>query len=116
KFHNIVERLQLTASHLLEGKNIKLVFDVPGSLNDVKLSMQQRKNLYLLLKEAIVNVAKYSEAAECNIYGEKNDNKVNIRVNDNGVGFTGDEKTLGGNGIINMKQRAKELNGILQIL
>jgi ligand-binding sensor domain-containing protein len=115
KFHNIVERLQLIASELLNSRNIQLEFNIPESLNDAKLSMQQRKNLYLLLKEAINNVAKYSEATMCTIQAERTDKKVNIVVNDNGVGFTGEERSLGGNGILFMKQRAVELNGSLQI-
>ncbi len=115
KFLNIIERLQIIATQTLEAKNIKLEFDIPESINELKLSMTQRKNIYLILKEAINNVAKYSEAVNCSIKAIKVDKHINIRIHDDGVGFKEESNTLGGNGIINMKHRAEELNGTLQI-
>ena len=115
RFSKIIERLRVFASQLFDIKNITLHFDVNESINEMKLPMQYRKNIYLILKEAVCNVAKYSEAQNCYVVIGKNNSIVNISVRDDGKGFSETAATLGGNGLVNMKQRVNELKGDLKI-
>ena len=115
KFSSILERVRVFANQLLEAKNIKLFLQTPENLNDLHLETRHRKNIYLILKECVNNVAKYSEAKNCFIIVEKKDKRMNIQIKDDGKGFEKTELTLGGNGLINMKQRAEELRGSLAI-
>lgn len=83
--------------------------------NDIKLSMQQRKNIYLICKEALNNVAKYADAKNCIVEILRNENGVSIRISDDGKRINDQSETLGGNGLHNMKKRADELNGKIDI-
>ena len=64
RFDNVVNRMRAFAIELLEPANIQIRFNVSEGLADVQLDMQQRKNLYLIFKEALNNIAKY---ADCKI-------------------------------------------------
>ena len=115
RFTNIMQRLQAFAQQLFDVKNIRLHFEVPDDVNGMKMSMQHRKNIYLVLKEAINNVAKYSQAENCFVVVQQNGKQVQVQVKDDGVGFVPKTGNLGGNGLVNMKQRIEELNGIFNI-
>ena len=114
-FKNMMDRLQIFAIKILDAKNIRLQLEIPESLHHAKLSMPQRKNIYLILREAIHNVAKYSEASYCLISAEIIKKKIHLLIKDDGVGFNSVNAGLGGNGLINMKQRAEELNAAFYI-
>ncbi|MBI3511687.1 MAG: hypothetical protein HY064_13580 [Bacteroidetes bacterium] len=116
KFDSVVNRLQLFAKQLFEAKQISFELSVPETLGDVRLTMQQRRNVYLVLKEAVNNVAKYSEAENCSVTIRRTDKKINVEVKDDGKGFAETGPSLGGNGLLNMKQRIEELNGIFNII
>jgi len=114
-FQDIMDRLQSFAVSILAGRNINLQMDIPESLQRVELDIQQRKNVYLLLREAVHNVAKYSKAKNCTIAGKIKHNLISLRVVDDGVGIDEQKPGLAGNGLINMRERAEELNGQFQI-
>jgi len=114
-FKNLMERLQIYAYKILEAKNINLQFDISEDLYHAKLNLQQRRNIYLILREAIHNVAKYSKANHCTIIAEIVNKKINLQIKDDGLGFEPITKSLGGNGFIHMKQRAEELNAVFTV-
>jgi ligand-binding sensor domain-containing protein/two-component sensor histidine kinase len=116
RFAETVRRLEIFANGILSARGISPSFSVDDSINQHKLSMQQRKNLYLICKEAINNVAKYSEAKSCSVQISDDGGKITISIKDDGVGIAENRQKLGGNGIINMKKRAQELKGILDII
>ncbi|MBC7884216.1 MAG: hypothetical protein H7X99_01995 [Saprospiraceae bacterium] len=111
---NMIERLEKFAQKLLAAQNIKLTLDMNPMLRNIKLTMPQRKNMYLILKESINNIAKYSKASNCYIHGRLENKKIHITIEDDGDGFQTDIVTSG-NGIVNMKSRATELNGTLTV-
>jgi signal transduction histidine kinase len=94
------------AADMLDGKNINGQFDFPANEPDVKLSMTQRRDLYLVFKEAVNNLVKYSEAANALIKIATGENTIEMLVEDDGKGFDS-EKVKYGNGLHNMMQRAK---------
>ncbi len=114
-FKNLMERLQIYAYKILEAKNINLKFEIPETLYNTKLTLQQRRNIYLILREAVYNVAKYSKANNCTITAELADKKINLQIKDDGHGFDVISKSLGGNGFTHMKQRAEELNAVFSV-
>jgi ligand-binding sensor domain-containing protein len=114
-FKDIMERIEIYALSLLDARNIKLKMDIADSLQDVQLDMQQRKNIYLILREAIHNVAKYSHATHCLVIGTVKNKIINLQVTDDGTGFDDINPSLGGNGLSHMQQRATELNAQFKI-
>lgn len=107
-FDNIFNRLQSFAFQMLEPKGCQIEFDLADHKGDIKLGMEERKNLYLLIKEAINNAAKYASCSELLVRVEKKNQGYRIEVRDNGKGFD-QEKTAGGNGLVNMHKRAEAL-------
>ena len=76
--------------------------------------MQQRKNLYLIFKEAVNNAAKYANCSIVNVKIFKEDHHVCLHVSDNGKGFE-PEFCENGNGLKNMRTRAAEIDGKISI-
>lgn len=99
-------------SQLLENE-IQCSFEVVGILKDFDVSGEKRRYVFLMIKEAIHNIIKHSQADHVNIKIMITDN-LKISISDNGVGFTNKGKDLG-NGILNMKERIKLLDGTLSI-
>lgn len=64
-FENVLERMQFFAAELLSGKNMLLKFEVDDKIKRSKFSMHQRKNIYLIYKEAVNNAYKYSGGTRC---------------------------------------------------
>lgn len=114
RFENILQRMRTFASGILEAKNIDLKFDASPSLPGLKLSMEKRKNLYLILKEAVNNVAKYSSCKTCTIKLWLEGKILNMKIEDDGVGFDLNDYSAG-NGLANMKRRSEEMKGKLDI-
>lgn len=110
----ITARMREFATGVLEAKNIDFTFRVEQQVQELKLDMEARRDLFLLFKEAINNLAKYSQCrhASVEIYIQKN--KLHMKIADNGVGFDVNDSD-GGNGLINMHKRAQSLKGRLTI-
>ena len=112
KFYNLINRIRDFAVRMMESRDVKVYFDVDDTMDDFKLDMEQRKNLYLILKEAVNNAAKYSHCKNLFIVVKYISNKLNVTIEDDGIGFRLNE-TGEGNGLINIKNRVKYLGGEL---
>ena len=111
---NLFIRMKRYAADMLDGKNIQGEFIFPAEEISLKLSMTQRRDLYLIFKEAVNNLVKYSVAAHALIQVTANDHSIAMVVKDDGKGF--DRTQLnGGNGLTNMEQRAAFSGGSLTI-
>jgi signal transduction histidine kinase len=95
---------------LLAGKGIAAGFDIDEKLDIAMTNPLARKNLLLIAKEAINNIAKYSGATEAFITLNQQESNAQLIIRDNGKGF---DKTLivPGNGLGNIEQRCRQLNG-----
>ncbi len=81
----------------------------------IRLEANVRKHLLLLFKEAMHNCLKYSQAANCKLEVEVKQDKLNIKLTDDGRGFD-PEKVKKGYGLRNMQERAANTSGELAIL
>jgi ligand-binding sensor domain-containing protein/two-component sensor histidine kinase len=115
RFEDILKRMKMFASEMLEAKNIVLHFNADVALYHLKLSMEQRRNLYFIFKEAVTNTAKYAAATNVIVKVTLQNRMMELLVKDDGNGFDAAYQTMGGNGLYNMQKRAEELNGTLKI-
>lgn len=121
RFDNIINRMRAFAIEISEPAGISIQFNIDDNIQDLQLNMQQRKDLYLIFKEAIHNSMKYADCKNISLHIEKQGNKtLCMTIQDDGIGFdmlpVGEEEpSLSGNGIKNMKKRAEELGGKLEI-
>ncbi|TKK65387.1 hypothetical protein FC093_19960 [Ilyomonas limi] len=114
QLENVINRMNLFASEILDVKNIELQFTSDETLAASRLTMKQRKNLYLFFKEAINNVTKYSEASKVIVSISRQDHHINMCIKDDGKGFDA-LNVVNGNGMNTMRKRAEELNGYFNI-
>jgi len=114
RFENIMVRMRSLAAEFAETSACSLHLDLDERLNDVKLNMEDRKNFYLIYKEAINNVAKYAGCRNLWVQMKLEQHTIVLQIRDNGKGFD-TLSTIKGNGIINMKNRAKLLKGTLTV-
>jgi signal transduction histidine kinase len=105
---NIVARMISFASGLLETQKIDLHCNVADNVKHLRLGLTLRHDFFVIFKEAVNNLAKYSEASEANINLEFQDPWLILIITDNGKGF--DAQTIkNGNGLKNMQIRAKKI-------
>ncbi len=117
-FEKMSGRMQNLAAELCSVKNIQLQFTAEETLDQLQLSMEQRRNIYLIFKEALNNALKYSICRNIKIDLRKDNRWLVLSVQDDGKGFNEAlvaENKWGGNGLKNMRHRAKEINGELMI-
>jgi len=114
QLENVINRMSLFATEILDAKNIELEFTSDETLAACRLNMKQRKNLYLFFKEAINNATKYSEASKVIVNISRKDHYLNMCIKDDGKGFDA-LSVVNGNGMNTMRKRADELNGHFNI-
>ncbi len=112
-FDNVLVKMKEFTSEMLEMKDIFYTFNT-DSLPNVKLSPSKQYNFYLIFKEAINNIVKYSNADEVSIELSCQEEHLILNITDNGIGF--DEKNIkSGNGLGNMRKRTESLGGEIKI-
>jgi signal transduction histidine kinase len=109
----IIKRMNYFASPITNAQNINLDFTYDENIKNAVLSLEKRKNLFLIFKEGITNALKYSKATNIFVHLYKTNSSLHMTIKDNGVGFSADKNQ--GNGLNNMKVRANDINGQLKI-
>lgn len=99
-------------SELLENSDLDFKFEIPENLPERTLSDEQKRNLYLVVKEAVNNTIKHAKATTVSIKMNF-EQGIAIQIQDNGIGFNYSTKTKtgSGNGLSNMKSRMEEIDG-----
>ncbi len=113
-FEKIIVRMRSFAHQLLKAKKVEYTFEVDEQLNRISLPMQVRKNFYLVFKEAVTNLIKYSGATRVAIALLQQDKSIVLRIKDNGGGIPVNAESQG-NGLMNMKRRAAEIHAELLV-
>ena len=109
-----VERLSDFAGGILEAKGIQWQLDAAPRALSVMLSAAQRRQLYLVFKEAIHNIAKHSEARRASLRLSVEQGTLRAEITDDGRGIRADDGH--GMGLRSMRSRAADLGGTLEIL
>ncbi|NNM23351.1 MAG: sensor histidine kinase [Flavobacteriaceae bacterium] len=86
-------------------------FNVAHELAEgASFSSVQGMNIYRIIQEAVNNALKYANASNITVNFSKTDLNYLLRIEDDGEGFDIEEVSFG-NGINNIKKRAKDLEG-----
>lgn len=113
EFMTLSTRIRNFVNDILGSTDIKYVIETDPVLDHLIKDITLRKNIILIIKEGVNNVAKYSEASQLNIKLGWINNTITIEIIDNGIGFEINETS--GNGIANMRKRVEELTGDFKI-
>lgn len=84
---NLVYRIRQFASDVLEAKNIQWSFQVPPDLEKVKLEPEQRRQIFLIFKEAISNIAHHSGCKSASLTITLAHGELAAEIRDDGRGF-----------------------------
>ena len=107
----LVNYLCLFVQEYLEPTPIRVRLDVPGELPMIPLKADQRHSLYLVVKEAVANVAKHSQASEVWLRMKYGADALELVIEDNGQGFDPAQANPDRNGLNNMQDRMTRLGG-----
>lgn len=109
-------RMREFASEVVEAAGMRCHMQLDARIEQRHFGLNQKRNVYLIFKEAVNNAVKYSNGDEVSIrFHLVTTSKLELEVKDNGVGFEVTESSQG-NGLRNMQRRADELNGVLKIV
>ncbi len=112
--YDLILRLRDTYTELSSYKSISFKSENLKSLEKVTLSMEHRQHLYLIFKEGINNCITHSGCSEISLDAYVHGKRLEMVLKDNGNGFNF-ERSSSGNGLDNIKSRAKKIGGILNI-
>ena len=114
KVENILVRMREYAAQTLEPLNIVTVINVDEMLLNKLLPLEARKEVLLIFKEAVNNIAKHSGCNKVIISLEKKDKKLLLEIVDNGKWKINGSSS--GTGVGSIRQRAKTIGGKAEIL
>lgn len=112
--HDLIVKLKDSYNEFFSSIGISFQVKNVEKSDDIKLPMEYKQNLLLMFKEAINNAIKHSSCKKIVLEAFYKDQTIEIILEDDGTGFNSDVVNYG-NGIKNMKDRAKKLKGILDI-
>ena len=93
----------------LNGKH-KVIFDFDSDIKSYEIDLQVKQHLYRILQTQLVNILKHAACTVIKVKGFIRDNKLQITISDNGVGFCVDAAKKG-IGLANIKRRVALLSG-----
>ena len=124
-FEQLQNRMMAFAAMILATRNILYDFTADEELKRIQFTGEQRKNIFLIFKEALHNIVKYADCKTACITLSVNNNNLMMAIKDDGKGFDVSQiaadtiftngESLGGNGIKNMHARADDVNAKLFI-
>jgi ligand-binding sensor domain-containing protein len=107
--YQLAERVKKFAIPLAEAKEIAIDFTVNDEQNK-PVSKTEKRNLLLMIKEAINNSVRHSDCTSIRVKIERfKNNSVKIVVSDNGKGFN-TEANPEGHGLKNIQFRARQIS------
>ncbi|HEY1869904.1 MAG TPA: two-component regulator propeller domain-containing protein, partial [Chitinophagaceae bacterium] len=110
----IIIHMRQYAAQLFEPLDIAFEFSVHENVYLLNPDFLNKRNIYLIFKEALNNAAKYAQCTKIFISLEAISAHFEMHITDNGKGFDLNSAAEG-NGLRNMKQRAEQLGGKLVI-
>jgi len=116
----LIPAIRWYAEDRLESVGVRVSWEVVGN-DEERFTPDIETALFRIAQEALTNASKYAEATEINIGLHLNDDRINLTICDNGIGFDisnvldNRERDGRGLGLLGMKERADLLSGTLDI-
>jgi len=114
QMHTLEARIKDFGYNLLTMKDIACNYQFEPAIEQACDKATLRKNILLIAKEAINNIAKYSRAKHAEISLTKQNGHIILLVQDDGIGFD-HSNCKKGNGLNNISSRAKAMGGVANI-
>lgn len=92
---------------------IQVQFIAEGNFDAVQ--EKEKVFIYRISQEAITNVIKHAQATKLKVELHSTSNVFTVIIEDDGIGFNPNDSKKMGNGLFNMKERVKLINGNIRI-
>jgi signal transduction histidine kinase/ligand-binding sensor domain-containing protein len=116
---SLLVRIRRFAGDLLEGRGVSVLFAAPPRAAEISLRPEAKRELYLVLKEALHNAARHARASEVRIEVTEAGGELVAEVRDDGVGFApsdpGPAGARSGHGLRNLRERAARVGAKLAV-
>jgi signal transduction histidine kinase/ligand-binding sensor domain-containing protein len=109
---DLLLKMKETAAKLLG--SLEYSFSAPPEKLTEKVSIEFKRNTFLMFKEALNNILRHSQASHADITVRHDDAGFTLRIHDNGRGFDPEQRGSG-MGLTNLRRRAAQIGGILTI-
>lgn len=106
---NMVAYIRSYALEYFDNSGVKCIINMPDEIPQVEVSGEIRRNVFLVVKEALNNVLKHSRATEVNITLTIDGKLIILQIHDNGKGIDFENLREFGNGLKNMKKRMEDV-------
>jgi signal transduction histidine kinase len=103
------------AQRLLDLASISCGLDIAHDLPEYPLDPKFRQELFFAFKEALTNVVRHAGATQVWLRISVREQCLIVEVSDDGHGFNPENRQAGDDGIANMKERLKALDGRCEI-
>lgn len=110
---SFAEYAKIYAENFFKKTNILLSTEKKDIILETVITTEQRRNLFLCLKEALNNAYKHSESNQLKLSFIQKDKEFMMKISDNGIGINHEKPE--GNGLRNMKRRMHEQNGHCEV-
>ena len=112
---DVVTRFEQFALTLAEARQIRIEKNISPEIRSVVLKKDEKRNIFLILKEAFNNCVKY---ADCKTFGYSirfiRPRKIHLKIWDDGKGFDMSQPGAG-YGLKNMRERAEQIGYSIEI-
>lgn len=110
---DLVARLRAFGSGILESRGVRWTCDEVSGAGGYELSLDQRRQIYLICKEAINNIARHSGASMAALRIELRNDHLRADIEDNGCGIQA--LSSFGLGMQSMQLRARRMGGTVEL-
>lgn len=111
---NLISYIRSYALEYFENTPIDCRVNVPGGTDNIELTGDKRRNIFLCVKETLNNAMKHSKASEIKINIAVQE-RLEIYITDNGVGIDLERIRQFGNGLKNITKRMSSIGGTYKI-
>ncbi len=122
RLSDLTHRMRRFASDILAARDIRFRFNAPPDEKVLKLGADLRREVYLIFKESVNNLAKHSGCTEAELDIHVAGDWLVVKVYDNGRGFdpaaaagNGHHDGMGGHGLYSLRRRAAALGGSFEV-
>ena len=110
-----IRRMKKYAATIQSRYNLEVSFAIEEKVNEIKLNMDKRHELFLIFKEALLNTGKHAGSKFADVDISYESGKIKLKLVDDGKGFDINEVSFG-RGLTDMRKKAESIQASFEIM
>ena len=111
---NLIAYMRAFAIEHFENSSIDCTVEIPEHIPDIEISGEKRRNIFLVVKEALNNAMKHSKTSRL-LLKIMIEDELRIEIHDFGQGIQTEKMRQFSNGLTNMQRRMESIGGTIWI-